>query len=81
MNSFKKNQEIVLKNGEKVIVNKLLGQGGQGAVYEVTKGGKKYALKWYLPEYLRRIDQKKFYDNLCANQQAGSPSNNFLWMR
>lgn len=81
MNSFKKNQEIVLKNGEIVIVNKLLGQGGQGAVYEVTKGGKKYALKWYLPEYLRRIDQKKFYDNLCANQQAGSPSNNFLWMK
>lgn len=81
MENFKKNQEIRLKNGDKVVVNKLIGQGGQGAVYEVSKDGKKYALKWYLPEFLRRINQKQFYDNLCANQLAGSPSNNFLWMK
>lgn len=54
------NGEIVsLLDGRKVKIIKLLGQGGQGAVYDVVEKDKHYALKWYLPEYLKQIDQKK----------------------
>ena len=72
-------EEITLTNNQKIKVLKLLGQGGQGAVYEVESNGKKYALKWYLPEYLKQIDQKAFYNNLADNYNAGAPSNDFLW--
>ena len=43
-------EKISLLNGRKVKVVKLLGQGGQGAVYDVEENGRHYALKWYLPE-------------------------------
>jgi predicted Ser/Thr protein kinase len=35
------------KNFKKVIVDKKLGEGGQGAVYHVNYDGKPKALKWY----------------------------------
>ncbi len=79
MNRVKIGDKIILENGKEISVEKLIGQGGQGVVYEVLMDGKKYALKWYLPEYLKRIDQKKFYNNLCENVAAGSPSSKFLW--
>ena len=76
---FSKDNVITLTNGQKVKVIKLLGQGGQGAVYEVESEGVYYALKWYLPEYLKQINQKKFYENLKENHAAGAPSSSFLW--
>ena len=77
---FKKDEVVLLQSGKKATVNRLIGQGGQGAVYDVTVDGKQYALKWYHTDYLRHIDQKRFYDNLCQNQVAGAPSDKFLWM-
>ncbi|MDE6614779.1 MAG: serine/threonine protein kinase, partial [Clostridia bacterium] len=79
MEELKKGQEIFFQNGKKATVVKKLGAGGQGAVYEVMLDGKHYALKWYLRDYLKRINQKKFYDNLLDNQKSGSPSKKFLW--
>ena len=76
---FQKGEFVKLKNGLTIKIEKMLGKGGQGAVYEASKNGKKYALKWYLPEYLKQIDQKKFYSNLEKNIEAGTPSDMFLW--
>lgn len=77
---FSNGEVVSLLDGRKVKIVKLLGQGGQGAVYDVIENGKHYALKWYLPEYLKQIDQKKFYDNLKDNYKAGAPSSEFLWI-
>lgn len=60
MENFKKGSEVVLKGGEKAIVVRMIGNGGQGVVYEVLYRNKPYALKWYLREYLKNIDQKGF---------------------
>lgn len=79
MEEFKSGQQIPLSDGKTATVVKKLGAGGQGAVYEVLIGDKRYALKWYFSDYLKRIDQKKFYDNLCDNQRVGAPSEMFLW--
>lgn len=79
MEGFKKGAIITLNDGKTVKVNKELGKGGQGIVYDVSLDNKHYALKWYLPEYLKSINQKEFYDNLRANQETGAPSNQFLW--
>lgn len=76
---FQKGQTIRLKGGKTVTINGQIGQGGQGIVYDVSMNGKKYALKWYLPEYLNGIDQNGFYKNLLHNQIAGAPSKEFLW--
>ena len=38
---------LVTRTGQNFLVNRLLGSGGQGEVYEVEISGKKYALKWY----------------------------------
>lgn len=79
MENFKKGSEVILKGGEKATVVRTIGNGGQGVVYEVLYRNKPYALKWYLREYLKNIDQKEFYNNLCDNQAAGAPSKDFLW--
>ena len=85
MEQFRKGERLKLGD-QTVTVERLLGVGGQGAVYQVsTKGGPK-ALKWYLPEFLRMINQKAFYDNLARNvankaplDREGRPSKNYLW--
>lgn len=79
MGNFKKGTEVHLKGGKKAVVVRMIGNGGQGVVYEVLYQNKPYALKWYRREYLKNIDQKEFYRNLCDNQAAGAPSDNFLW--
>ena len=79
MDEFKKGTIITLNDGKIVKINKELGKGGQGIVYDVISDGKHYALKWYLPDYLKSINQKEFYENLIANQEMGAPSNQFLW--
>lgn len=79
MEIFKSGDKISLKDGKEITVKRFIGQGGQGCVYEAEMDAKSYALKWYLSEYLKKIDQKKFYQNLCENIESGPPSNEFLW--
>ena len=55
---LQKNSVLYSQNGISYRVNKLLGSGGQGEVYEVTDGNKNYALKWYY-EHTATLLQKK----------------------
>ena len=65
---------ITLRGGGTCVVERELGRGGQGIVYQVNMDGKPYALKWYTQSY-----DRAFYDNLARNAEQGSPSNYFLW--
>lgn len=56
-------------------VVRLLGAGGQGEVYEVSAGGKGYALKWYY-ERTATNEQRTIIDNLISK---GTPDGKFLW--
>lgn len=76
---FNTGDKVELKNGGAAVIKRFLGQGGQGAVYEVEYEGMPYALKWYLPEYLKKIDQKSFYNNILSNIDSGPPADEFLW--
>lgn len=69
--------EIQTKNFKKVVVGKKLGEGGQGAVYEVDLGGHKKALKWYSGKKISNPEQ--FYKNLENNIIKGAPTKAFLW--
>ena len=74
---LKANTQISLTNGQTATILRVLGQGGQGTVYEVSLGGKKMALKWYThPAYTANAN---FYHNLETNIRIGSPSSSFLW--
>lgn len=81
MEDFKPNTKIQLQNGDEGIIRSKIGEGGQGAVYKVLYNGKEYALKWYLPTYLKglKLNRKKFCKNLSENVKKGSPSAHFLW--
>lgn len=83
MADFKQGDKIKLTNGGSITVKSKIGEGGQGSVYKVDYSGKEYALKWYLPNYLKTLKPncKKFYKNLVDNVTAGSPSPEFLWMK
>lgn len=83
MSDFKSGARIKLTNGDTITVKSKIGEGGQGAVYKVNYNGRDYALKWYLPNYLKRLkpNYKKFYKNLEDNVTSGSPSNAFLWQK
>lgn len=61
--------------GIKYTVNKLIGAGGQGEVYEVFNGNEHLALKWYYKNAATG-NQKKILDNLVAK---GAPDETFLW--
>ena len=83
MEEFKKGKKLHLLNGDIVTVQSKLGEGGQGGVYSVDYNGKKFALKWYLPSYLRGLKPNcgNFYKNLVRNVEDGAPSSQFLWMQ
>ena len=68
---------IQTENGLKVVVGKKLGEGGQGAVYQVDYNGQAKALKWYTGKKFNNPD--KFRDNLLNNIKKGKPTNAFLW--
>ena len=74
----------ILKSGQKVrtsssrgdcTVEKLLGSGGQGEVYQAQLDGKPVALKWYYPTSATP-DQQKALEALI---KIGAPSDRFLW--
>ena len=44
---LKKGQSLRSMNGGTIVVETLLGEGGQGYVYKVDYNGKPMALKWY----------------------------------
>ncbi len=77
MGEFEKGKTLFTEAGEPIVVESLLGEGGQGYVYKVDFKGKKKALKWYKPNALR--DPIKFYDNLKRNSEKDSPDKSFLW--
>lgn len=61
--------------GMPIVVEQLLGDGGQGEVYLVKGGTKSYALKWLFPQ-LVTPRRKAAFEKLV---QIGSPDNRFLW--
>ena len=83
MAEFTKGTKVKLTNGDSVTVMSTLGEGGQGTVYKVDYNGKQYAMKWYLPNFIKSLkpNYKRFYKNLVDNVQSGSPSQHFLWMK
>ena len=62
MSDFKKGDKIQSTTGDVITVDSKLGEGGQGAVYKVIYKNDEYALKWYLPSYLKNLkpNYKKF---------------------
>ena len=79
--AIKNGDKLRLLNGNIVTVKSRIGEGGQGTVYLVSVDGKDYALKWYLPGYLKGLKPncKQFYQNLVDNVAGGTPSVAFLW--
>jgi len=72
-----KGYTIQTKKFKKVVVDHLLGEGGQGAVYRVEYDGTAKALKWYSGKKFK--DPEKFYANLENNIKNGKLTNAFLW--
>src|ERR1043165_3339059 len=68
-------QMIPTDSGGTCRVEKFLGGGGQGEVYQASWEGKDYALKWYFPE----TANPKQLQALQALVQKGRPSARFLW--
>ena len=58
-------------------VQRLLGAGGQGEVYEVTFAGEALAAKWYFPKIANR--DTGLADRLRDSIRISSPSPAFLW--
>lgn len=58
-------------------IEKFLGGGGQGEVYQANLGGKAVALKWYFPHYLHQDPQQR--ERLETAIEYGAPSEQFLW--
>ena len=56
-------------------VERFLGAGGQGEVYEVTDGHEKLALKWYFPHTATK-EQRRILEKLVLMDPPGAP---FLW--
>lgn len=56
-------------------VGKFLGSGGQGEVFEATKDGKSYAIKWYYPSNAT-LGQRQAIEYLV---KIGPPNRHFLW--
>jgi serine/threonine protein kinase len=68
---------IPTKGFKQAVVREKLGEGGQGAVYQVDYDGASKALKWYSGKRIQ--DVKKFYANLENNIKKGAPTPAFLW--
>ena len=72
---LKTGRVLTSKSGNAYQVVKMLGEGGQGTVYEVDRAGTRYALKWYKKQTARK-EQKDIIENLVTKPR---PSVDFLW--
>ena len=61
--------------GTKYHVDKLIGAGGQGEVYQVTADGAAFALKWYYAETATDTQ----LETLRVLIEKGTPDDRFLW--
>jgi serine/threonine protein kinase len=76
MGEFKKGDRVTLLGGSLALVERKLGEGGQGIVYSVTINGAPYALKWYTCKFK---DKGAFRKNMERNIAEGPPDDKFLW--
>ncbi|WP_013324998.1 protein kinase domain-containing protein [Gloeothece verrucosa] len=58
-------------------VEKFLGGGTQGEVYQIDIEGKKMALKWYFPQWIQHDIRQK--ERLRKAIDFGAPNDRFLW--
>ncbi|MDQ4097797.1 MAG: serine/threonine protein kinase [Actinomycetota bacterium] len=67
----------LVTSGRECSVGRLLGEGGEGAVYETTLAGDdaRYALKWYHPEQATEARRQA----LTTLVDIGPPDDRFLW--
>ncbi len=73
---LKLNQQIQLETSNIACeIERFLGSGGQGEVYESNMGGKPVALKWYFPQQATP-EQKAALEMLI---KKGAPNEKFLW--
>lgn len=68
-------QELELESGKKLLVQRFIGSGGQGEVYEVKVGNEYFALKWYFDSQAT----SEQLDNIKRLISSGKPSSSFLW--
>ncbi len=73
---LKLNQQIQLETSNMACeIERFLGSGGQGEVYQSNMGGKPVALKWYFPQQATP-EQKAALEMLI---RKGAPNEKFLW--
>jgi len=73
---LKLNQQIQLETSSIACkIERFLGSGGQGEVYQSNMGGKPVALKWYFPQQATP-EQKAALEMLI---KTGAPNEKFLW--
>jgi DNA-binding helix-hairpin-helix protein with protein kinase domain len=67
----------LVTSGRQCAIGRLLGEGGEGAVYEATLEGDdaRYALKWYHPEQATEARRRA----LTTLVDIGPPDDRFLW--
>ncbi len=70
-------QTLTFRSSGVCYVERLLGAGTQGEVYEARITKKAFALKWYYPQYLSCDPQLKARLNRIVS--IGPPSDRFLW--
>ena len=82
MPQLKPHQILVTKEGQRLQVESLIAEGGQGEVYKVLLGNKSYALKWYhIPS--TPAQQKQTQEQYQALEhyllKNAAPDPRFLW--
>lgn len=68
-------QTLQTETGRQCAIERLLGAGGQGEVYQVCTDGQPFALKWYFPQQATP-EQRALLEDLV---RRGAPTDKFLW--
>ncbi len=79
MNQLLELNQVVtgLSSGIPCHIEKFLGAGGQGEVYQAKLGNQSVALKWYFPHYL--TNDPLIRNRLQKAIEIGKPTAKFLW--